>query len=287
MWNTVTFKHETCLHLINFETGGEKIMRTKIFGIMMIMVFLVGAAELASPVEAKPNNNAPKPGTDFNGPHYNLNLIGKEKEMPGDYDNPDRHTMFVPLNTSGMTFDINQDNNLPGNPSTMEGIKIEMTQNKDGDFAMIDGDATDGYGAFELAPGKYHVYIAVRAKSPKFNNAYTNITGWVEAYDNLGDKWYYIDVGFVSVSKGKNKWTDATDLFFVTTTEDDFGFLTGSEPSYDSQLGMWVFDYMSGLDTWYEGSGETAPYDLSDLAYFWQVVNNGNKLIQVRFYPMN
>jgi hypothetical protein len=220
---------------------------------------------------------AAKPGTDFNGPHYNLNLIGKSKEMPGDYDNPSRHTMFVPLDTTGMNISLNQPNNL--DKSSLPGIKIEMTQGEE--FAMIDGDATDGYGAFQLGPGKYRVYIAVKAKSPKYENAYTDITGWVEAYDNNGSLWYYIDVGWVQVKKNGNSWTDATDLFFVTTGEDDFGFLTGSEPDY-TQWGMWVFDYMAGLDAW-----TTGDYDLSDLAYFWQLENHGNKLIQVRFYPMS
>jgi len=43
-----------------------------------------------------------KPGIDFNGPHYNLNLIGKKVDWnaQGNFDNPDRHTMFVPLDTS-------------------------------------------------------------------------------------------------------------------------------------------------------------------------------------------
>ena len=220
---------------------------------------------------------AAKPGTDFNGPHYNLNLIGKNKVMPGAYDNPDRHTMFVPLDTTDMEFDINTPNNL--DQESMSGIKIEMTQGEE--FAMIDGNATDGYGAFQLGPGKYHVYIAVKAKSPKFENPYTDITGWVEAYDNLGQLWYYIDVGDVQVKKNKNFWTDATDLFFVTTNEDDFGFVTGTEADYIQGLGIWMFDYMAGLDAWI-----TDDYDFSDLAYFWQFDNKGNKLIQVRFYPM-
>jgi len=255
--------------------------------VMGIILALLTSPFIAS-LQAKPNktNDGPKPGIDFNGPHFNLNLIGKSKEMPGEKDNPDRHTMFVPLDTEGMTFDINTPNNL-GDQEAMDGIKIEITQSKAEDgWAMIDGDATDGYGAFELAAGKYAVYIAVKAKSPKYPNAYTNITGWVESYDNLGNLWYYIDVGSVSVSKGKNKWTDATDLLFVTINEDDFGFLLGTEPDYIPQLGMWVFDYMSGLDTWYEDSLGTASYNLSDLAYFWQVVNSGNKLIQVRFYEI-
>lgn len=225
---------------------------------------------------------AKKPGTDFNGPHYNLNLVGKDKVMPGDYNNPDRHTMFVPLDTEGMTFGINTPNNL--GETEMDGIKIEVTQGPE--FAMIDGNATDGYGAFELGPGKYSVYIAVKAKSPKFDDPVTNITGWVEAYDNLGVLWYYLDIGDVSVKKGKNSWTDATDLFFIDLNEDLFGFLTGSEADWIDGLGMWVFDYMGGLDTWFEDSGGLAPYNISDLAYFWQVDNHGNKLIQVRFYPM-
>ncbi len=223
---------------------------------------------------------AAKPGTDFNGPHYNLNLIGKDKVMPGDYDNWDRHTMFVPLDSSEMTFPIEQPNNLPGNPATMEGVKITMTQGAE--FAVKDGNATDGFGEFMLAPGKYMVYIAAKAKSPKFENASTDITGWVEAYDELGDLWYYIPVGDVTVTKQKNYWEDASGLFYMSDDEDPFGFVEVSGlPNFDD-LGVWVFDYMTGLDSW-----ETDLYDFSSLAYFWQLDNNGNKLIQVRFYPVN
>ena len=246
----------------------------KLIAIGLSLVMLLALA--ATPAFAK------KPGTDFNGPHFNLNLIGKEKVMPGDYDNPDRHTMFVPVDTTGMTIDLEEPNNL--GEEELPGIKIEMTQGDE--FAMIDGNATDGYGAFQLGQGKYHVYIAVKAKSPKYDDPYTDITGWVEAYDNLGQLWYYIDVGYIQVKKGKNSWEDATDLFFVSSLEDDFGFVTGGEVDYVEGLGIWVFDYMAGLDTWYEDSGNTAGYDISDLAYFWQLDNHGNKLIQVRFYPM-
>jgi len=246
----------------------------KVLAIGLALVLLLTIA--ATPALAK------RPGIDFNGPHYNLNLIGKSKEMPGDYDNPDRHTMFVPLDTSDFNIDLNTPNNL--GEEKLSGIKIEMTQGEE--FAMIDGNATDGYGALQIGAGKYHVYIAVKAKSPKYEDPYTDITGWVEAYDELGSLWYYIDVGYVQVKKGKNAWTDATDLFFVNTLEDNFGFVTGLEADYTPDLGIWMFDYMAGLDTWYEDSGGTALYDLSNLTYFWQIDNHGNKLIQVRFYPM-
>jgi hypothetical protein len=233
---------------------------------LVLVLTLVGSAFAASP----------KPGTDFNGPHFNLNLVAKDKLMPGDYDNPDRHTMFVPLDTTDMTFPIETPNNL--GVDTMTGIKINMTQGAE--FAVLDGNATDGEGSFQLGAGKYFVYIAVKAKSPKFENAYTDITGWVEAYDNLGQLWYYVPVGSVSVSKN-GRWTDATGLFFVTDAEDPFGFNEVSGLPQVGDYGVWVFDYLAGLDSWV-----TDLYNFSDVGYFWQVDNNGNKLIQVRFYPM-
>ena len=237
------------------------------------------AALMVAGLVASPAYAAPK-GIDFNGAHFNLNLVGKDKTMPGAYDNPDRHTMFVPTDTAGFSFDINTPNNL--NEATMAGVKISMTQGAE--FAMLDGNATDGQGSFQLGAGKYMVYIAVKAKVPKTPGT-VSITGWVESYDNLGQLWYYIPVGDVSVSKGK-QWTDASDLFYVTADEDTFDFLTGTEANYDAALGVWVFDYMAGLDGWYEASAGTAAYDLSDLAYFWQVQNDGAKLIQVRFYKV-
>ncbi len=147
----------------------------------------------------------------------------------------------------------------------------------------------------QLGPDKYEVYIAVRSKNPKVEDAFTDIAGWVEAYDNTGTLWYYICVGQVSVRKGKNSWTEATDLLFVDKDEDPFGYIEWNDDqdfanqyTYFDNLGLWVFDYMNGLDTCTELliPGTDLYYDFSNLAYFWQVVNSGNKLIQVRFYPM-
>jgi hypothetical protein len=39
---------------------------------------------------------------------------------------------------------------------------------------------------------------------------------------------------------------------------------------------VWIFDYLNALE-------DMDQY--SDTAYFWQLVNHGSKLIQVRFYP--
>jgi hypothetical protein len=251
---------------------GEKVK--KVVFIALAVILVVAMVPIAA--------FAAKPGTDFNGFHQTLNLIGKDKDMPGDYNNPDRGTMFVPKDTAGLKF------TNPDDPLSPEfaGIKISITQSTE--FAVIDGNATDGFGAFQLGPGKYSCYIAVKAKYAKASGI-VDITGWVQAYDNAGGLWYYLNVGVVSVSKAKNSsYTDATGLFFVDTTEDTFGLLAGLEANYIPGLGMWVFDYMNGLDSFAGINPSTGvAYNLSDLAYFWQLQNDGAKLIQVRFYPMN
>ena len=242
----------------------------KVFAITLAVILV--ATLLPSAVFAK----SPRTEFDACGPHYNLNLIAKQKTMPGDYNNPDRHTMFVPLDTEGELIPLEKPNNLGADNLT--GIRIDITQGSE--FAMIDGNGTDdtdgdGYldGSFQIGPGQYDVYIAVRAKSPKYEEAETDITGWIEGYEENGALWYYLNVGSVNVKKN-GSWTNATGLFFVSDSEDPFDLVTGDP--------VWVFTYMGWLDDGFTvGSTE---YDFSNLAYFWQFDNHGNKLIQIRFY---
>jgi len=217
--------------------------------------------EITSLTKAKPDA---KPGTDFNGPHYNLNLIGKKAGWSGggSYDNPARHTMFVPQNTTGF-IPTPGDDDTTGVPD-LPGIKISMTQGAE--FAVLDGNAfDDGECAFQLAPGHYKVYIVAKAKP----GGYTDITGWVYAEDEYGAAYYY-DIGDVRVTKSK-KWKDATHLFYVSPGEDYFGIISDD---------MWVFEYLSFL-TGYDFGDDP---DITDAAYFWQFDNHGNKLVKVRFY---
>ena len=203
---------------------------------------------------------AAKPGTDFNGPHYNLNLVGKKVDWNGggSYNNPDRHTIFVPETTDGFSY------TLPDGSTQSGSIKIAFTQNTESsDISVLDGNAfDDGAAAVELGKGRYHVYIVAKAK-PGFD---TNITGWVWFTDNLTNtNWMSMDVGTITVTR---KWQDATGLFYVDPGEDNLGLVTDS---------TWVFDYLNML----------ASYGYGDGQYFWDYDNNGNKLVQVRFYPDN
>ncbi|MCM1988043.1 hypothetical protein [Methanococcoides seepicolus] len=229
-------------------------MKARIIVLGVLAVFI--CAGLAVSVQAA------KPGIDFNGPHYGLNIIGKDVDWKGNgngYDNG--HTMFVPENTSDFNITVWDE----GVETVVPGIRINITQ---GDaFDVIDGNAfDDGTCAFELAPGKYHVYIAAKAKPV----GHTNIVGWVQANDT-----YYFDIGDVQVSKSKKaQWDDATNLFYVSGQEepDALGMLS-------NQDNVWVFDYLTALNTY-------DPTLYPNLLYFWQYDNHGSKLVQVRFYEV-
>ena len=202
---------------------------------------------------------AAKPGTDFNGAHYNLNLIGKKTDWSGggSYSNPDRHTVFVPEDTSTFSYE------LPDGTTQNGSIKIEFTQSTTSpDISVLDGNAfDDGKAAVELGKGKYQVWIVSKAK-PGFD---TNITGWVWFTDNVTNTiWTALNVGTITVTR---KWQDATGLFYVSPTEDTLDIVSAE---------TWVFDYLNMLDSLGYGDGQ----------YFWDYDNNGNKLVQVRFYPV-
>ena len=186
----------------------------------------------------------------YGAPSYVLNMVGKKDSWSGggSYDNPDRHTMFLPQTTA-------------------ENVTVWMSQGTD--FAVLDGNAfDDGNLSFQLGAGKYAVFIVALGKPG--NGA--NIEGWIY---NATDNTYLLLVGSVSV-QGHSKtprWENATGLFWVSPNEDQ----TLGTSALGITQDTWVFDYMQGLSTANIGT---------EYLYLWQLDNNNNKLLQVRFYKM-
>ncbi len=253
----------------------------RLIGIGIAIVMLLS---LAVPALAAPK------GVDFNGAHFELNLIGKSADWNGGgtYDNPDRHTMFIPESTMGdpedpdddWVIELDQPNKVfnggtqtSENQTSLPGLAVWMTQGDE--FAVLDGTAFDEDRDlnFQLGPGTYAVYVVAKAK-PVENPA--QIDGWIKVFDNVTSQYYYyLNIGSVSV---KRTWQNATDLFFVNGDEIGSSGLPApiaTDPD-NPALGEWVFDYLNDLTT--AGYGESA--------YFWQLQNNC-KLIKVRFYPMS
>ena len=251
--------------------------------VLVVLGLIVSGCSLLVPSVEKDETSMltkAKPIKPPSGAHYELNIIGKKADWTGggSYDNPDRHTMFVPEDTSNWSIETPDDDNTT-NVSTLDGIKINMTQGSE--FAVLDGNAfDDGECSFQLAPGMYTVWITAKAKPPKpGEDYYTDITGWVYAHDVNEDN-YYFPIGTVHVTK-KAGWKDATDIFYVSCSEDYYFDIVKNEVACNGD-GMWVFDYLTYL-VGYDFSLIDQP-DITDAAYFWQYDNHGNKLVKVRFY---
>lgn len=236
-----------------------------------------------------------KVAIDFNGPHYELNLLGKKNDWNDKtFDNPDRHTMFIPRDTEGWKIFLEENNIVINHKDTigknvgfLPGIRIDMTQGQE--FAVLDGTVFDGDGCeFQLGPGNYQVFVAARGKK---NVPDAKIDAWLEALqetldvsaDEIDSLWYYLNLGSITV---KRNWQDMTDLFYIDEEE------AYPLPYNGGPNGQWIFDYMDWLDELVieldtDGDGvvdEVITY--SELAYFWQLQNNGSQLIKVRFYPV-
>jgi hypothetical protein len=222
-------------------------MRKTILSISALALAFTALCAVAIPVLAAPNLN---PNKLYGAPSYVLNLIGKKDGWSGGgtYDNPSRHTMFLPQTTA-------------------DNVTVWMSQGTD--FAVLDGNAfDDGNLSLQLGAGKYAVFIVAFGKPG--NGA--NIEGWIY---NATDNTYLLLMGSLNVH-GHSKtpqWTNATDLFWVSPSEDQTLGLNALGITQDT----WVFDYMQGLSTAYVGT---------NYLYLWQLDNNNNKLLQVRFYQI-
>ena len=89
--------------------------------------------------------------------YYLLNILGKKDGFGSHqaFDNPDRHTIFVPEHTTGYN-DVMSLENL----SLTDSILISMTNVPE--FAVLDGNGMDGEAALQLEGGKYYVFTRAR-----------------------------------------------------------------------------------------------------------------------------
>jgi len=222
----------------------------------VLLVILAVASTLVLPVAAASLN----PNKLYGAPTFVLNLLGKKDGWSGggSYDNPDRHTMFVPDTTTG----------IGGTGYLADGtpIQVNLTMwiTKGTEFAVIDGNGfDDNEVALQLGPGKYAVFVVALGKP----GGKSDIRGWIY---NATDNTYLFMTGMVSVP-GHNKkpvWVNATSLLFVSDLEDPYGIVTGDD--------QWIFDYLAALEA----------TTLGDYLYLWDLDNQNIRHLQIRFYKI-
>lgn len=166
--------------------------------LVMSIIALLIIAPFITTLAAKPNktNGGPKPGTDFSGEHYTLNILGKRKIGNGSYDNPDRHTIFVPLDGD---------------------TRILMQLGSS--FGVLDGNGLDGECIFQM-PRKqknFRVFVVALGK-PMDGSQVEYADEWI--YDNDTNTWYYelLNSFDIEPHKGKPKWINVTSAFLLSLT---------------------------------------------------------------------
>jgi hypothetical protein len=216
--------------------------------LIAIIIATVLMATFTTPVFAAPK------GIDVNGFHYTLNIVGKKADWNGNGDYDHGSTVFVPADSSGLSF------TAPDGITVIDGIKINVGLGPE--YAVTDGNAfDDGACAFELPKDRYKVFICIRGK-PGFS---ADIKGWI--YDSDSDI-SLMEIGQFSVGR---KWADATDELLYVDLSGIFG--AGYENIY-------ALDLLDG--TILDPDGNALVID----EYFWSLVSNGAKLIKVRIYPV-
>jgi hypothetical protein len=180
------------------------------------------------------------------GEHVTLNVIGgpgsdEEKELEDD----DGATLFVP-------------------PSGRATIVLTV-----GDFAVLDGDATDGRGAVRLpapdgdddAISSYSVFARPLGKP---GGSSTTRSCARDGTETFCSEFSYLAVR----EKGMSRFQNVTrELLFLSADRDGDGELERVDPGD-------VEDDIEGED------------DPDPESYFWQIDNQGAKLVQLRFYAV-
>lgn len=264
---------------------------------LFFILVLSTLASIAIPVNAQNGNN--NPNKILGSPEFVLNILGKKDgwNPEGDFNNPDRHTIFVPENG-----DTN--------------ISITQAPRKSGEpFAVLDGNGCDEDGAkLQLGDGYFAVYIVALGKP---GGAGSTLEGVVPDPET-GEALLYLGALDTKSLKPHGKqpvWGDYTSLFYITEaqmieyfmalgldtiTATDLASLIMSYfigignymPDVDPDdliitPGIWIFDFfdfiVEVLPTLLEELGIESP-ELNYGEYYWDLKNKGIKHLQVRFY---
>ena len=257
-------------------------MKTKL-PILIIIGLLVAVAFFIPGVSAA--NSATGNGA-MSGQHFTLNIIGQKnvKNMP---DGLSGHVIFCPMNKG-------------------DALACRIYLAEGADFAVLDKDGTDGVARFMLpnpyadieddvtdetaADAEYRIYVRVLGKpggsgSMKTGLCETVENGSVEAGDVCIDDentwWSATNVTLASHNPSnkanpRQKFVDVTHE--LTTVDLSNYYLCGSTMEQKcGHVGLFDDDPFN--------LGENV--ETRDFLYFWDLVNNNMKTIQLRFYPVS
>lgn len=277
----------------------------RICAVLMSTMFIVAVSSGAA-LAIKPGEDV-NPNGFLSGPHYNLNIHGKKENFtcPDQTTDDGGKSVFIPLVDSGVSILMQ---------SGKKGGKADLIT----DLQVIDRCAMDdGQVVFQLPPGKHRVFARALA-TPTGEPDMMVIPSLERVEDSMGNE--LIDLGLVTDngfmkpnetftrSTGKSKAVEVSELFMWSGS---VCYLDAADcPAGGCNAGAMdlccIPDGLGGYDScgFYgdgceDGGGvlvtascneytEEWVFNIGELVdYLWTTSNNGLRLLQLRFYPVD
>src|SRR5215471_7803753 len=230
-----------------------------------LLLLLVSAAVVASaailsiPGSAQTGNGAP------GGVHYNLNVSGVTNGKAAPMTGSDRHTIFVPLYTNGKD---------GPDVDPVPGTDIWLTQ---GPFAVCDGNAFDAaYDCNGTQIAKQGAVFQLPCNTNISTAAGTTLVACTTGATASYDVWARV-VGTPGGSSTLTTCaTDPTGNLVCSTNKQMFVRMKPNKFTNVTDALTSLVD-ANTLQT-------VALFQGGFINFFWDYDNNGNKLVQLRFY---
>ncbi len=218
----------------------------KLIGITMAAVLLISMVPMT--VQAAFHGEIPD-----NGKHYQINIIGVPKGKSAPMDNPDRHTVFVPLGKD---------------EAVACKITVKANTANPTEFEVIDGNGFDDGEVVIAVPYTYYSTLSYNvyavALGKPFGSVHVDAEVVFEDNTTAGLLMTEFDL---ARGKGKPTVKNISDIFRAS------GYIDWDEDGLDADdttfTNVWVFNVPTLLD------------------YYWTYTNSGLKVMQLRFYETN
>lgn len=254
----------------------SNVINTKVLLSAVAAVLAVAVVLAFSPLSAiagvdKTGNGAPS------GPHYNLNIIGVSKNKTAEMTDGNGHVIFVPL---------------------WGKAKIEL---KEGPFAVLDANGTDGPAQFQLPdPGldAYNLENKGSADTISDYSVFVRPLGKPGGWATITTCADLVDSTFAGLLSGKFvKTLNRAGAFGGECSIEQVGqdiTLRSKGKSEFTNVTAELLTIVFKVEVDTDGDGETDIVELVRVPIFndiidneyWEYDNKGLKLLQVRFYPI-
>jgi len=231
-----------------------------------LLLVVAGSAVLSAALASSPGLAQNGNGITTVGPHYNLNIIGVTNGKNAPLTGSDRHTIFVPLYTNGKN-----------GPDTdpVPGADIWLTQ---GPFTVCDGNAFDAaYDCNGTQIAKQGAVFQLPCNTNITTAAGTTLVPCTTGATASYNVWARV----VGTPGGSSTLTTcATEpITGVLVCSTKKAVLVRMKPNKFTN----VTDALTSLVD--ANTLQTvALFQGGFLNFFWDYDNNGNKLLQLRFY---